>query len=302
MNSLLLTGSSGFLGSYLNQQLKEYFRCITIGRSAENHIVADFSNQLPKMPEDLAYCVHAAGKAHVYPRNQEESDAFLAINAKGTENLLNALDQCPIKAIVFISSVSVYGLSAGENISEDSELRGNTPYAKSKILAEEMIRTWSESRNCNYLILRLPLIAGVHPPGNLGKMIMGIQKGRYLRIARGNAHKSIVFAGDVARLISDWLGKPERTSGIFNLTDGVHPTFFELEEKISHELGGKKIPSVPTWFIRLVAVIGDRLSFIPINSGTVDKITKTFTFSDEKARLELGWSPKPATSYDWIST
>ena len=41
------------------------------------------------------------------------------------------------KALVFISTVAVYGRDFGELITELHPLNGNTPYAKSKIMAEK---------------------------------------------------------------------------------------------------------------------------------------------------------------------
>ena len=47
--------------------------------------------------------------------------------------------QGPPKALVFISTVAVYGCESGELITEEHPLEGETPYAKSKILAEEYL-------------------------------------------------------------------------------------------------------------------------------------------------------------------
>ena len=83
---------------------------------------------------------------------------------------------------VFISSVSVYGLEFGTGIDEANPLLAKDAYGKSKIAAEQLITSWGIKTAVPVVILRLPLVAGPNPPGNLGDMIKAIQAGYYFRI------------------------------------------------------------------------------------------------------------------------
>ncbi|HWK99312.1 MAG TPA: NAD-dependent epimerase/dehydratase family protein, partial [Parapedobacter sp.] len=184
--------------------------------------------------------------------------------------------------------VAVYGVDEGSNINEQHALNGITPYAESKVLAEKWLSHWAMENNVTLGILRLPLVVGRNPPGNLGAMIQGIKSGRYLSIGQANARKSMVWAEDVARIIP-FLGE---NGGTYNLTDGHHPTFGELEAKISKAMGKKNPKKVPFWVAEKLARIGDLFGDrFPINSSKLGKITSTLTFDDSKARTELGWSP-----------
>src|SRR5690606_24129185 len=101
-----------------------------------------------------------------------------------TRNLCRALEglgNVP-KSFIFISSVAVYGLQEGEGVGENHPLNGTTPYAESKILAESWLKQWAAENNVILSILRLPLIVGPNPPGNLGAMINGIKSRKYLSI------------------------------------------------------------------------------------------------------------------------
>ena len=50
--------------------------------------------------------------------------------------------------------------------------------------------------------------------------------------------------------------------------------------------------SIPYWMAWCMAKVGDLLgSKAPINSYKLEKMTKSLTFSNEKARKELGWEP-----------
>lgn len=288
--TILLTGASGFLGSQIKNVCEKNNNVQTLGRQNTNDIICDLSKEIPSI-ENINVVIHAAGKAHVYPKTEAEIKAFFDVNVVGTKHLLQSLENNPISKFIFVSSVSVYGLGKGNMIDEQTPLKGNTPYAISKIQAEELIENWCKKRNIDFLIVRLPLIVGPNPLGNLGKMINAIQNGKYVRIAKGNARKSMVLADDVAKLFNDWITTEKRVSGIYNLTDNFHPTFYELEEALKLKFNKKWIPTIPTFLANLLGKFGDIFSFFPVNSNTIQKITCTFTFSDMKAQKELNWKP-----------
>ncbi|GAB3025416.1 NAD-dependent epimerase/dehydratase family protein [Niabella terrae] len=291
--TILLTGTSGFLGSIFLESLRnDGFKVFLLNEMMDEHsdrvdIVSPFSFN-NKVPIDMV--IHIAGKAHSIPRTKEDAQLFFDVNFNGTKNLCSALeglDQKPT-AFVFVSTVAVYGLESGDLIHEETPLNGSTPYAKSKILAESFLTKWAIENRVKVSILRLPLIAGPKPPGNLGQMILGIQKGRYLNIGGSPARKSIVWGGDVAKLAPKLL----YTSGIFNLTDRRHPNFDELSRKIALALGKKKPKTVPTIVGYLMGKIGDLVGErFPINSLKIRKLTSSLTFNDDKAVKELGWEP-----------
>ncbi|MBE0654745.1 MAG: NAD-dependent epimerase/dehydratase family protein, partial [Bacteroidales bacterium] len=195
--SVLITGANGFLGKYLKSALKAQSP-ITLGLKDCDYDV-DLSSSIPEFSHSIEKVVHAAGLAHTVPKSEEFARRFFDINVTGTSNLLNALmslTRLP-EQFIFISTVAVYGVEKGEEIDESAPLNGSTPYALSKIGAEEIVRAWGVKNNVNTLILRLPLLAGSNPPGNLGAMIKAIKRGFYFRTGDGKARKSIVLASDV---------------------------------------------------------------------------------------------------------
>lgn len=282
---ILVTGSAGFLGSIITQH------ALSLGHQVEglNRSVGEYRIDLSKAIPNVKQAdiiVHCAGKAHSVPKTPSQEQEFYGVNVQGTKNLLDGLVNPP-KALVFISTIAVYGCEMGTNISENQELCGSTPYAKSKIQAEQIVLDWGLKKSIPILILRLPLIVGPNPPGNLSKMIDGISKGRYLSINRGKAKKSMVMAEDVAAFIC---GNFEK-SGIYNLTDGHHPSFREIEMVICKQLG-KTLPlNLPNWLASLLGTIGDVYPKIPISSAAIKKMTADLTFDDKLARENAGWNP-----------
>ena len=289
---ILITGYPGFLSNYLVRFFDAECNVYRLGlsdASKSNHIVVDLSNTVPLLPNiEFDIVVHAAGKAHIVPKNKDEEDLFYKVNFDGTVNLIRALNNLSVspKSFIFISTVAVYGRETGESICETAEPCPNSAYAKSKKLAEEYTLNWKTT--ARKMIVSLPLIVGKNPPGNLGKMIDSIKKGVYFNIGDGKAKRSMVLAEDIARFIPT-LAQHE---GIYNLTDGYHPSFAELQSIICEVLKKRKKPNIPYPIAKLFAKLGDKWNKIPFNSNMLDKMTNNLTFSDEKARRELGWNPR----------
>lgn len=289
MKTILFTGGTGFLGKNIMPLLHEKYDVITCGITSDDIIKANLANEIPLLETHYDIVLHACGKAHVIPKTDEEKQAFYDVNYQGTINLCSGLEKVGVpKSFVFISTVAVYGCEFGELVTEDHPLNGDTPYAKSKIMAEEYLIEWCNKHGVILSILRPSLIAGTNAPGNLGAMVNGIKTGRYLSIAGGRAKKSILMAQDIARL----LPLLENKGGIYNVCDSYNPSFGELEISISKQLNKKHPINIPYWIAKAMALCGDLLgNKAPINSLKLKKITESLTFSNEKARQELGWEP-----------
>jgi len=287
--NLLFTGASGFLGSNILYLLKENFSITTIGLTDKDNIQVNIAQAIPQLNSNYDIILHAAGKAHSVPKSEAEKKVFFDVNLQGTINLCTALEKTSLpKSFIFISSVAVYGLEYGENIDESQPLNGNSAYALSKIQAEQFLTDWCNKHNIILSIIRPSLIAGPNPPGNLGDMIKGIRSGKYLSIGGGKARKSVLMVQDIANLVPLLI----KTGGIFNVCDSSQPTFRELERTITLQLN-KPLPiSIPIVLAKALALVGDLLGRrFPINSNKLEKITKSLTFSNEKAKKELDWKP-----------
>lgn len=292
--NLLLTGASGFLGKIMSESFMKKYRVISIGRKSGD-IRVDLAKQVPEIGDQINVVVHAAGKAHVIPKSEDEKKEFFDVNVQGTKNLLFGLITSvkTINFFVFISTVSVYGCDKGNKIDESKLPQPNTPYGKSKLQAENILKEWCDKYEIPLLILRLPLIAGPNPPGNLGAMIHGIKSNRYFSVNKGVAKRSVVIAVDVAKIII----KKEGSEGIYNLTDDYDPSFRELETVISIQLNKALPKSIPLVFAKILGRIGDICSFLPVNSYIIDKMTNDLTFSCEKAKQDLSWNPQKSVDH-----
>lgn len=286
---LLFTGASGFLGINVYPKLSLKYTVKTLGLTRNDYYKVNLANEVPLLDTKFNIVLHAAGKAHSVPRTKTEENDFFQINLQGTKNLCKALEKVGVpESFIFISSVAVYGLEFGELITEDYPLNGHDPYALSKIQTEEFLTKWCCDHGVKLGIIRPSLVAGPNPPGNLGAMINGIKTRKYVRISKGKARKSVLMVQDIANIVPLLIGK----GGVYNVCDSYHPTFRELEDLIASQTGKKVSLSIPYPLAKIIAKSGDYLGkYAPINSRKLAKITKSLTFSNEKARRELGWEP-----------
>jgi nucleoside-diphosphate-sugar epimerase len=260
-------------------------------------LYGDLSREEPRLPDERIDCViHAAGKAHSFPRTKGERQEYEQLNVLGTRRLLNAIDQLTAlpKSFVYISSVLAYGCSVGQLLDEQTPCMATDTYGNSKARAEEVVRNWAACNGVCLTILRLPLVAAQKPTGNLAALMRAIQRGYYIRLGDGAARRSMVRADDVAAI----LVRASTMGGTYNLTDGYHPTVRELEEVLVRQARRRAWLSISPEKARLLARIGDGINAVvggrfPLNTVALGKLTSSLTFSDEAARQKLGWNPRP---------
>lgn len=292
--SILITGANGFLGKAIIEEIQGKYNFFSLSRTTGDY-KCSLEKDIPVFNQKFDILIHAAGKAHSFPKTAEEKKFFYDVNVTGTQNLLRGLNKVGVpKQFVFISSVSVYGQDIGNNIDENHPLQATDPYGLSKIEAEKNIINWCQENNVICTILRLPLLVGREAPGNLGAMIKAINNGYYFNIGGGKAKKSMVLTKDVASLLT----KVAPIGGIYNLTDKCHPSFYELSLAISINKNKRKPANLPMKIALLIGKIGDFMgSKAPINSLKINKMTSDLTFDDTKAKIMLDWHPQSVVDY-----
>jgi len=295
----LVTGGSGFLGRRVVRSLERQGREVTVlGRAVvpgRRTVLVDLSGGGIDLHAEAFQCVyHVAGLAHIEPRTDEERGRFAIVNVGGTRTLLAALEQCRQlpESFLLVSTVAVYGLEEGVLLDETTERRANDPYGLSKRQAEDLVQEWGARHGVRTAIVRLPLVAGRGAPGNLGRMVAAMARGRYLGVGTGSARRSMVRVTDVAAVLPE----VAQSGGIFHLTDGQHPSFAELEAALAAVLGRRPPWHLPMPLARAAAGAGEAIESLtrrrmPLDRRGLVKMTSTLTFSDEKARQALGWAP-----------
>lgn len=291
------------MGGILSRELQaQGHQVIVSGRKdseAKNYLCWDLCEpKAPRLPE-FDWVIHAAGMAHRHPKTAQDRQAFFDLNEKGTQNLLKALQdqgRTP-KAILYVSTVAVYGLDRGFLISESQPPNPRDPYGISKYKGETHVLHWAAEQGIVVGIMRLPLVVGSGAPGNIENMTRMMAKGRYFGIGTGKNQKSMVWGADLAAVIP---ALAER-GGIYNFTDGKHPCFRDFEARVAAQLNRKPPSRLPITASRLLGLCGSILAALhlpaPLTVATVQKMTTTLTFCDRKAAVNLGWNPTPVLDH-----
>ena len=156
MKKILVTGASGFIGSFIVEEALAKGMEVWAGirKSSSRQFLQDkrinfielnlnSPTELRKQLSDISfdYVVHAAGVTKCLNKAD-----FYRVNTEGTRNLVTTLIELkmPIERFVFLSSLSIFGAirekQPYEPIQETDTPHPNTVYGKSKLEAEKAIR------------------------------------------------------------------------------------------------------------------------------------------------------------------
>ena len=287
VKSILLTGHTGFLGSVIYKELKKSFEVVTLGRDSSSDYRVDFANWVGKLDlkHSLDAIVHVAGLAHNKAKSQKE---LFDVNTTSTKHLLALAHKNNVESLIYISSTAVYGKTYGLDITENTLLLGKSDFSISKIEAERVIDSFKIRSK---LVLRLPLVVGPKPPGNLSRLLNSISSESHICLSGNEAQKSVVFVSDVASFISQWLLKSQRESGTINLCNQTAPTFNWIENAIAESEGSRyriRIPIKLLW-----KTVNWMKAKFNISVPLVGKLFYPLTFSDQLAREKFGYTSKP---------
>ena len=118
--------------------------------------------------------IHFAGLKAV-GESVEQPLSYYDNNVVGTLRLLQAMQECDVKTLVFSSSATVYGDPVQLPLTEDHPLAPTNPYGRSKLMVEEILRDLHHSDNTLRIsILRYFNPVGAHASGLIGEDPQGI--------------------------------------------------------------------------------------------------------------------------------
>lgn len=287
--SILVTGAGGFIG-----------RVLTLHLQRRGHDVVGLEHDsldLTDAPAVHAWCrgfadasgeridtvMHLAARSEVRSSFADPAGAW-AVNVGGLANLLSALGRTfELTNVVFASTNAVYGPGYTGALSEDLAPQPSSPYAASKLAAEELLREQAASGLCGATVLRLFNVAGgwagITDP-NTTRII-----GASLRTARGeqdavringdgSAVRDFVHVRDVAEAfkLAAETTKVEDYR-VFNVGSGVGTSMLGVVEA-ARRITGRSIPVV---------------------YGPAANEPQALFADTERVKAELGWAPRWST-------
>ena len=178
MESVLVTGCAGFIGSHLSDALLKkgyhvvgidnfdefYSRDIKNSNLAEARTNSRFSfyeidirsaEQLDEITEPFSVVVHLAAKAGVLP-SKKHPEQYITTNVLGTNNILDFMKRRSIGKYVFASSSSIYGNSKNIPFNEADDVNFPiSPYAVTKKSCELLNHVYHHLYDIDTMNLRL---------------------------------------------------------------------------------------------------------------------------------------------------
>jgi UDP-glucose 4-epimerase len=103
----------------------------------------------------------------IAPESVRDPAPYWRVNTGGTLNVLDAMRDSRVPAIVFSSTAAVYGTPEQIPISEDAPLQPINPYGASKLAAERAVASYADAYGLAYAALRYFNVAGVS--GDVGE-------------------------------------------------------------------------------------------------------------------------------------
>ncbi|MFC2759428.1 NAD-dependent epimerase/dehydratase family protein [Hallella multisaccharivorax] len=309
---ILITGASGFIGSFIVEEaLRRGFETWAGVRSTSSRrylqdarihfIDLDFSSEDALADalrgHDFDYIVHAAGVTKCLHR-----DDFFRVNYEGTKHLVDAILKLhmPLKRFVYLSSLSVFGAikekQPYQEIDEHDTPRPNTAYGKSKLMAERYLD--SIGNDFNYIVLRP---TGVYGPREKDYYVMAKSIRDHVDFAVGFRRQDItfIFVEDLVQAI--FLALDHGMSGRkYFLSDGDVYQSSTFSNYIHDELGRPWWVrfTAPVWVLKLVTLVGEYVGratgkMIVLNNDKFNILRqRNWRCNIEPACDELGFTPR----------
>jgi UDP-glucose 4-epimerase len=304
---VLITGASGFVGYHLIiEALKnnlEVYAAVRESSKIEHlkefniqYVYLDIGNQAALEKElhekKYNYIIHAAGITRAI-----SVEEYNRVNADHTLNLAKAALTLgdTLKKFVLISSLAAVGPLTTLNgiITENTPPNPITAYGKSKLLAEEKLKTVS---GLNYTILRPTAIYG---PRDTGIFIFFKQLSNRIEpyIGRGEQKLSFIYVADVAKASLRALYGGDKQ--VFNLCDDSFYDRYELGHVAKNILSVKTIKfHLSVNFVKFLAFVSEKVGSLrnkaPIlNIEKLNELTAVnWACSIDLAKQALGFYPQ----------
>lgn len=261
MQTCLVTGAAGFVGSHLSEQLlARGHRVVGVDafipyyprplkeqnlaalRQSERftlHEVDLRSGDLAPLVAEADVVFHLAAQAGLV-RSWQEFDSYMTCNILATQRLLDAAVQAQVRHFLHISTSSVYGRFATGD--ETAPLAPISPYGITKLAAEHLVQAYAANYGLAATILRLFSVYGPRQRPDMGYniFIRAILEGQTITVdGDGTDSRSNTFVRDCAEGLILAFEQPERSAGeVFNIGGGQEVNVIQVLE-ILQELAGK---------------------------------------------------------------
>jgi len=310
MKNVLVTGSTGFIGSHLLPTLHQHNWQITAAIRQEFEFPASLSIKTIKVGEiddmtdwqeallGIDTVIHLAGRSHILHETISNPEAaFIKVNTKGTINLVKQSLKAGVNHFIFVSSIHAMAAESDDILNENSPCHPDSPYGGSKLQAEQALINLAKDSNMTWTILRPTLVYGPGNRANMERLMKLIKRGLPLPFGAIKNRRSFVFVGNLVAAIITCLDHPNAANQIFLISDNQAVSTPQLIRLIAQQIQQPcQLLPVPTTLLRFLGYLGDSLEFItgknlPFNTYNIDRLLGSLTVDSRYIQKTLNWQP-----------
>jgi len=315
MDSILVTGASGFLGGYIARGLLEkgYKLRLQYRRSSPPSLLTMLREKgaelirldltSPGAAEEAVAGVDGVVHTAALIADWGSRKLFTRINAELPKKLAHAAREKGCRRFIYISSIAVHGFGFHRGTSEEGPYY--TPissYQKTKLQAEQYILD-AHSEAMETAIIRPGNIYGPGDTTTFYPIFDAMMKGIMGYTGRGDRLTCPVYVEDVVQAVVKAYEEEGSGGEIFNITGGEEVTWKDILEHAACLLGVKPpVLRLPVFPARLLALLLESVYFVlriksapPITRYRVDTVSNDYHFDIGKAKEVLGFTPET----DW---
>jgi len=264
MMKILITGSSGFIGSHLVEHLvKKGYRIVAFDRyNSNNHygwlekskykkkiefILGDIRDydSVSKAMKGCQSVMHLAALIGI-PYSYVSPTAYVKTNIEGTLNILESAKILKLKQVIVTSTSEVYGTAIKKKLTEKDELKAQSPYAASKIAADQLSLSYYRSFGLPVKIIRPFNTYGPRQSARavIPTIVTQALLKNTIKIGNLNATRDFLYVEDLCSAYEKILKSNKLFGEVINVGVDNEISIKELIVKISKILKTKLIPIV----------------------------------------------------------
>ncbi len=185
MKKILVTGGAGYIGSHVVRRLaaKGFTPVIydNLSGGFKDFVkdfeiivgdIGDYDNVCEAIKSRSIECVMNFASFIAVGESCSDPLKYYDNNVSKTVTLLKAMTDCGVNKFIFSSTAAVYGNPIEVPITEDSPLKPESPYGRTKLMVENILADLDRFHNFRYTALRYFNAAGADPDGSIGESHM----------------------------------------------------------------------------------------------------------------------------------
>jgi UDP-glucose 4-epimerase len=239
---VIVTGGNGYLGSHLVNSLKESGAEVFIFdqkmKGVKNEVCNDITDKtkVEKIIKEIKPQIifHLAASLN---RNRDftNHDKIMQVNYFGTVNLLLALEDIDYDNFVFTSTSEIYGSNKAP-FNENMLPLPASPYSLSKVCAENVIKTFSETYKKNYTILRLFNFFGKNMSEEffIPQLLKALKNDETFKMTKGEQERDFLYIDDIIQALLLTVNNEKAKNEIFNVCSGNSVTLKDFAVECKH--------------------------------------------------------------------